>query len=581
MRFHGVLVAAAVVMAGVAPLPAHDEKLAAFFREYLDASLRLQPVNATQLGDHRYDHLMEDLTPEGRAKWLELDRRTLARLASEVPRDRLSPAGLVDFDILEKELRRSIWLAENFHPFEDDPRTYSGYLSDSVYTLLAQSSLPLDVNVSNAVARLQQIPRVVAAARQNLRNPARVKLETAIRQTEGAINFYRTDVLGLAKDSRHLPQLRAAAERLVPVLVEYHRFLTNDLLPKANGEWRIGRERFARKLELTLDAGMTAQQVLDDALAEFDRVQREMYVVARQLWSRYYPGQPAPPDDPEGKRETIQKVVAAVGKEHAEPAELLADVQRTVAAIKEFIRNNDILHLPDPDTCEVVEMPEFKRGNSTAYMQSPPPLDPDTRAFFAVSPPPSSWDAQKVASYLEEYNNHMNQILTIHEAYPGHYVQLVYANRNPSLIRKVLQSGVYIEGWAVYTEQMMLDQGYGGGDLRLRLNQLKFYLRAVANAILDHRMHCTQMTDAEALAFLMRDAYQSEGEARLKVIRSKQSSVQLSTYFVGRMAMARLRQAAQRKLGPDFSLGRYHEAVLEPGPVPVRLLPELVLGRLN
>ena len=149
-------------------------------------------------------------------------------------------------------------------------------------------------------------------------------------------------------------------------------------------------------------------------------------------------------------------------------------------------------------------MPEFKRGNSTAYMQSAPPLDPNALGFYAVSPPPKNWDAQRVRSYLEEYNSHMNQILTIHEAYPGHYVQLEYANRNSSLIRKVLGSGVYIEGWAVYTEQMMLDQGYGNGDLRLRLNQLKFYLRAVANAILDHKMHCTQMTDDEALAFLTR-----------------------------------------------------------------------------
>lgn len=558
-----------------------DRKLGEFFREYLEASFRLQPVNASQLGEHRYDHLLEDLTPEARAKWLALDRQTLEKLPEVAPNDQLSPAGKIDRYILEKELRRSIWLTENFHPFEDDPRTYGGYISDSVYQLLAQSSLPLEVNVSNAIARIRQVPKVVSAARANLQNPPLVKLETAIRQNEGAINFYRKDLFELTSGTRQSSELKRAAEQLVPVLVDYQRFLTNDLMPRAKGDWRIGPEKFARKLELTLDAGMTAQQVLDDALAEFDRVQREMYVVARQLWSRYFPRQTLPPDDAEGRRETVQKVVAAVSKEHAAPDELLADVQRTVGAIKEFIRQNDILRLPEPDTCEVVEMPEFRRGNSTAYMQSPPPLDPDTRAFFAVSPPPSSWDAARVASYLEEYNRHMNQILTIHEAYPGHYVQLVYANRNPSLVRKVLQSGVYIEGWAVYTEQMLLDQGYGEGDLRLRLNQLKFYLRAVANAILDHRMHCTEMTDEQALDLLMRQAYQSEGEARLKVIRAKQSSVQLSTYFVGRMAMYRLRQTTQRMLGPAFSLGRYHEAVLEPGAVPVSLLPRLVQERLG
>jgi uncharacterized protein (DUF885 family) len=175
----------------------------------------------------------------------------------------------------------------------------------------------------------------------------------------------------------------------------------------------------------------------------------------------------------------------------------------------------------------------------------------------------------------------MLQILTIHEAYPGHYIQLEYSNRCPSLIRRVLQSGVFIEGWAVYTEQMMLDQGYGEGSLPLRLNQLKFYLRAVANTILDHKMHCMGMSDQEALAFLTEDAYQSEGEARLKIIRAKQSSVQLSTYFTGRMAHYRLRQQLQREQGDAFELGRFHEAVLDHGSIPVKFLPELVRERLK
>jgi uncharacterized protein (DUF885 family) len=175
----------------------------------------------------------------------------------------------------------------------------------------------------------------------------------------------------------------------------------------------------------------------------------------------------------------------------------------------------------------------------------------------------------------------MLQILTIHEAYPGHYVQLEYSNRHPSLIRRALYSGVFAEGWAVYTEQMLLDQGYGKGDLALRLNQLKWYLRSVANAILDHKMHCTAMTDEEALAFLTRRAFQSEGEALGKIIRAKQSSCQLSTYFVGRTAFYRLRQQVQREQGDRFDLGRFHEAVLDHGTLPVKYLPELVRERLK
>jgi uncharacterized protein (DUF885 family) len=325
---------------------------------------------------------------------------------------------------------------------------------------------------------------------------------------------------------------------------------------------------------------MDADQVLADAQAEFERVQREMWVFARQLWSRYFPRRPVPPDDAAGRRADIQRVLERIGHDHGAPATLLRDVRRAVSGIRRFIAQRDILRLPEPDTCRIIEMPEFERGNSTAYLNPAPPLDPKAAGFYAVSPPPKDWDAARVESYFQEYNRHMLQILTIHEAFPGHYVQFDYANRFASPIRRVLQSGVYIEGWAVYTEQMMLDQGYGQGDLPLRLTQLKFYLRAVGNAILDHNMHCAAMTDEQALRFLTEDACQSEGEARLKIIRAKQSSVQLSTYFVGRMAHYRLRQALERQLGERFQLARFHEAVLAQGAVPVKYLPELVRSSL-
>jgi uncharacterized protein (DUF885 family) len=303
-------------------------------------------------------------------------------------------------------------------------------------------------------------------------------------------------------------------------------------------------------------------------------------LTARQLWGRYFPLKPFPPDNPAGHRAAVRAVIKAVEQEHGRPEDLTRDARATVDRIRRFIQDRKILRLPDPDRCEVIEMPEFKRGNSTAYMESAPPLDPAARSFYAVSPPPKDWDAARVKSLLEEYNRHMLQVLTIHEAYPGHYVQLEYANRNPSLIRRVFGSGVYIEGWAVYTEQMMLDQGYGDGDLALRLMQLKFQLRAITNSILDHRMHCAEMTDDEAMSLMVDGAYQSEGEARLKVIRAKQSSCQLSTYYVGRTALCRLRETIQAEMGERFDLARYHEAVLDAGSVPVKYLPELVRERL-
>jgi uncharacterized protein (DUF885 family) len=560
-----------------APLQAQEEeKLATFFKSYLDQRFTLRPVEATQLGDHRFDSQLEDLTAQARAKWLAQTRETAAELPKRVNYSKLSRAAQIDFEMLQHYLKFQEWSSLNMHPFEQDPRVYNEFIGDSVYLLLTQSSLPLETNVSNAIARMAQVPRVVAAARANIRKPFRTHTETAIRQNRGAIGFYENEIFQFAGQTRQLDALKAAAAPVVQALKDYQQFLEKDLLPQATDDWRLGTKKFSQKLELELDAGVNADQVLADARSEFDRVEREMYVIARQLWSKYYSPQPLPPDDQDGRRETVERVLESVSKDHCRPQDLLPEMKQRVENLKKFITENHILDLPEPDHCTVVEMPEFKRGNSTAYMEPPAPLDPNGTGHLAISPPPKDWDAKKIDSYLQEYNNRMLDILAIHEGYPGHSVQLEFMNRNPSLIRKVLQSGVYVEGWAVYTEQMMLDQGYGQGDLGLRLCQLKFYLRAVANTILDHNMHCSNLSDDDALEFLVKRCYQSEGEARLKIIRAKQSSCQLSTYFTGRMAHYRLRQKMERQLGDKFDLARYHQAVLEPGAVPVKYLPELV-----
>jgi len=558
-----------------------DTRLADFFKAYLEEELRQRPLEATRLGDHRFDHLLDDVSAGARAGWLARYRKTLAELPKQVDYQKLSRGSQIDFEIFKHALTSQIWLAENTDPFRNDPRVYNEYISDSVYLPLTQSTVPKPTLVKSCAARMLHIPAIVEAARANLGNPPKVIVETALRQNRGSLSFYESGIYEAAGETPQLSELKPAAAKAVAALKEYQTFLEKDLLPRANGDWRIGKEKFARKLELELDAGLTAEQVLREAETEFERVEREMYVIARQLWSIAFPGKALPPDDVDGRRSAIRLVLAHYNREHGKAADLVHDARATVARIKTFISEKDILRLPEPDRCKVIEMPEFQRGNSVAYLNPAPPLDSKASSHYAVSPPPKDWDDRRVSSFLEEYNRYMLQLLTIHEAYPGHYVQLEYSNRHPSLIRRVLYSGVFAEGWAVYTEQMMLDQGYGGGELALRLNQLKWYLRAVSNAILDYKIHCAGMTDEEALEFLTRRAFQSEGEAVGKLIRAKQSSCQLSTYFVGRTAFYRLRQQIQREQGDKFDLGRFHEAVLDHGTLPVKYLPELVRERLR
>lgn len=561
--------------------PAEDGKLQVFFKNYLEERFNQKPLDATSLGDHRFDARLDDISPGAREGWQALERETLAKLGTEVDYKKLSRDGQIDYEIFQHQLKLQIWHADNMRLFEQDPRVYGGYLNDSVYLLLAQSTQPHETNVANAIARMAQMPRIIAEAKRSLTHPSKPILETAIRQNGGAVNFYEKEIFDYAGETAQQQQLKTAAAATTAALKEYQQFLEGPARARAEENWRLGKKKFAEKFELETDSGVTAEENVASAKAEFARVQTEMYLVSRQLWPTYFPKQFLPPDDAAGRRETINRVIHAVNQEHGEVSNLVSDARATVESIKSFIRSHDYLHLPEPDRCQVVEMPEFRRGNSLAYLDNAPPLDPQAPSMYAVSPPPADWTPDQVRSFLEEYNSHMLKILTIHEAYPGHYVQLEYANRNPSLIRRVYQSDPFVEGWAVYGEVTMLNEGFGGGDLRLRLMQLKFYLRAVANSILDYQMHCTDLSDEEAMKFLTQDAFQSEGEAKLKVIRAKQSSVQLSTYFVGRMAHYKLHQTIERELGDKFSLARYHEAVLANGSIPPKYLPELVRRNLG
>ncbi|HJZ53425.1 MAG TPA: DUF885 domain-containing protein [Gemmataceae bacterium] len=555
---------------------AEDTRLANLFQSYLDQEFARHPVYATQQGNHEHDDRMDDLSPEARKKDIERTRSILADLAKEIDPAKLSRNGQIDFEIWKHSLSYSLWLVENDNRFEYDPRVYGEYISDSAFILFTQSSLPRERNVANAAKRIAQIPKVVAAAKAGLKNPPRVLTEITIKRNLGAISFYEKEIYAFAGETPGSEPLATPCRAAVAALKDYQQWLEKELLPKSTGDWRLGRERFAKKLELELDAGLSADEVVKLAESEADRVERDMYVIARQLWAKLFPGQPLPPDDQPGRRFTIKSVLDELGKDHGKPENLVADARKTVEKIKAFIRDRQILTLPDPDTCKVIEMPEFQRGFSAAYLNPAPPLDPKADSLYAVAPPPADWSPERAETFFREYNSAMLQILTIHEAYPGHYVQLAYSNRHPSLVRKVLWSGAFAEGWAVYTEQMMLDQGYGAGDLSLRLHQLKFYQRAVINAILDNKMHCQNMSDEEAKELLVGRGFQTEAEAVGKIQRAKQSSTQLSTYFVGRTAFYRLRQDVQRKQGDGFVLGKYHEAVLGHGTLPVKYLPELV-----
>ncbi len=564
-----------------------DQRLAVAFKGWLDEYIAMQPFLGTRWGDHRFANKLEDLSPAGREKIVSHTRKTLDSLNKEFDPKQLSPDGRVDLATWKTGLERSLWIEENLAPLDTDPRSYNEYTTDSTYLLVTQTTLPKAAVTKACLARIREVPRLLQQARANLgakkssRPPVRVFVETAIRQVPGSIAWYKSGLAEALGQGEGAEEVRREAAALVPLFEGYRQFLEKEVLPRSSDQWKLGPKLFAQKLEYELEADISAAEVLAEAEREFARVESEMAALSRTLWPTFFPGKAQLPDTPEGRRESTRRVIVEVSRDRGTVDTLVKDAKSGSEKLKAFIRKRGLLKLPEPDRCDILEMPEFQRGNSVAYLNNAPPLDFEARSVYAISPPPKDWDARRVESFLDEYNHRMMQILTLHEAYPGHYVQLEYANRNPSLVRRIFASGVYIEGWAVHMEQVMLDEGYGDGDLGLRLLQLKWYLRAVANAILDNNMHSGDWNETQALRFMVDKAFQSEGEALGKVVRSKQSPCQLSTYFVGRTAMHRLRQKVQTAQGDKFALLPYHQAVLEVGAVPVRFLPQLVEARLG
>jgi uncharacterized protein (DUF885 family) len=423
-----------------------DKKLASYFDAWLEVYLKDHPTEATSLGDHRYDDRMDDFSPQAVAARKKHTADTLADLPNKIDYTKLSRNGQIDFEIFRDSLIRSQWDDKFTRPLERDPRAWNGYISDSVFTLLVQSTVEKTRGVQNAAARIQGIPKLLEATKKMLKDCPEIFVQTAIKQNRGSVDFYRKGIFEIAGETPQVSVLTEPCKKAAAALEEYQSFLEHELLPRSKGDWRIGKERFAEKLKMELDLGFSADELYATALKESERVKNDMAMIARQMWAQTFPGKAVPPDDAAGRRLMIQLVLEELGKKHGEANNIVMDAKNTIAEIKKFIEAKKILTLPSPDRCDVIEMPEFQRGFSTAYLNPAPALDPKAKSLYAVSPPPSEWNDRQVESYLREYNSSMLKILTIHEAYPGHYVQLEYGNRNPSKIRRVLYSGVFAEG---------------------------------------------------------------------------------------------------------------------------------------
>ncbi len=559
-----------------------DQRFEQLAKRYIDESPALSPIGATTLGDHRFDSSMDDVSEAARQRERTFYERLLAELA-KLEKKSLSRENQVDFQLLTQQLRGDLWRLDVLQEWAWNPVAYTQLTGGAIYGLMAREFAPIEKRLMHVADRLEKLPKLYEQIRGTLdaKRVPPIHAETAVKQNRGLIsildNLVKPQMGKLSEaDRARLEKVMAMATDAVE---QHQKWLEKELQPNAKGNFRIGAKLFDAKLAYSLGSGLSRPDIRDRAEFELRRVRAEMYSIARGVMLKADPKRegeaPAKPS-PEQQQAVIS---AALEKAYAEiPARdgIVDFAKKSLEVTTEFVRKRDLVTIP-PDPLEIILMPEFQRGVSIAYCDSPGPLDVGQKTYYAVSPIPDDWTDKQVGSFLREYNFRSIHDLTIHEAMPGHFLQIAHSNRSPRRLRALLSSGTFVEGWGVYSEQLMSEEGFLDRDPLMRLIALKWYLRGVANSILDQAIHVDGMNREDAMKLMVHDTFQEEREAALKWVRAQLTSTQLSTYFVGYQEHRDLRTAAEKAWADKFTLKRYHDGTLSFGSPPVRFVKALLL----
>jgi uncharacterized protein (DUF885 family) len=590
---HAVTVSALMLLCACAPMPPKavpapppapaaptaDEQFSALAKRYLDEFPEQTPVSATALGDHRFDARLDDVNAaawQSRQMFAELYLKAL----DGIDHTALSRAHQVDAALLRNELEYLRFRVQELEDWRWNPLIYTRIAGDGLYNLVAREFAPASERLANLGKRLDEIPRFLTQVREVL-DPARVPkvhAETAARQNTGLITLLDGEIATQVAALSAVEQepLRASMARARSAISQHQIWLEKRLTPEAKGDFRLGAERYDRKLGFALFSPLSREQIRARAEAELAAAHRLMYDIAREVLKgrRGSPATPAAPNDAQRLR-AIKAALELAYAERPKRDAVLDTARATLVEATKFVREHDIVSVPD-EPLEIITMPEFQQGVALAYCDSPGPLEANLETFYAVSPIPAKWTREQVDSFLREYNTRSIHNLTIHEAMPGHYLQLAHANKYPSTLRAVLSSGPFIEGWAVYAEGVMIQQGYMNGDPLMKLIQLKWYLRSIVNALLDQAVHVDGMSREAAMKLMMDSGFQEEREAAGKWTRAQLTSAQLPVYFVGAQEHIALRAEAEQRLGAGFDMKAYHDKLLSFGSPPVRFARALM-----
>jgi uncharacterized protein (DUF885 family) len=578
---------------------AANAKFAKLSEDFIHETLALSPSNASQAGYHQHvdprtgktialDALLDDVSPTGMAEQRRVYAEWRERFRKETPLASLNVEDAADWQLIDDQIALTLLELDRIQNYKHNPTVYVELLGGALFQPLTDDYAPQDVRLGDILARIQATPRFLDQARSELVDADPIFIKVAVEENDGNIDLIQSTIAAAIPAGS---KLKARFDQVAPPAVEalknFSRWLQDDLAKrKTDRTWRLGKELYAEKFRLVMETPITPDQVLSEAEAELKKTRAEMLQIALPLHKQYFPDHDdhASLSPQERENKVIGEVLHKISDDHPKRDELMQTVKDDLVGIRQFIIDKKIVSLKSRDNLKVIPTPPFMRGiYSVAGFHGAPPLDPNAEAQYWVTPIDPKTPEDKAESKLREYNNWVLQWLSIHEALPGHYVQAEHANEiqpvSRRLVRSLFSNGAYVEGWAEYIAQVMMQEGYAGNDPRYRISYLKVWLRAIGNAILDVRMQTMGMTDDEAMSFMMNDAFQTRAEAEGKLQRAKLSSTQLPTYYVGTSEWWRLRRAYQAAKGKDFTLAEFHDRALDQGALPVPWLGKILLPK--
>jgi uncharacterized protein (DUF885 family) len=557
-----------------------DRDASTIVESFVQNFLGIDPVGATAQGYHQQagivlDELLDDYSPQGITNSRKLAQRYLDE-TSRLKAKTTSSEDRADLDVIRLQCQTLLLDLDNLQSFRHNPTVYVELLGNAIYTPFVLNYAPETTRMRQITARLEKIPAFLTTAKSNLIDAPPIWSQVAQQENEGNIALIDKTVRAKVPADL-LSHYNGAASAAIASLQDFNSFLANDL-SKRPSEWRLGKERYAEKFKLALATDDTPQSALTAAEAELRRIREDMRKQALAVYPEFFPGQTPPAD----LNSLVSQVLDKVAQQHTTPEHYFDSAKRDLADTTAFVKTKGLLALPENGNLQVIPTPEFMRGIYGVGGFSPAPvLEPNLGAFYWITPFTPDMSPARVESKLREYNTWGLKILTIHEAMPGHYVQAEYASRiQPKwrgALRAIFSNNPYVEGWAVYATELMIDSGYENNP-QMRLTFGKQMLRVLANTILDVRLHTMGMTDQEALDLMIRDTFQEREEAEKKLQRAKLSSCQLPTYFVGWRAWDQLRAAYRQEQGSAFSLPEFHQRALNEGAVPMPVLRGLLVS---